>query len=196
MNHHDIDIFTTGAASMFLPLLVDQGNKKSYRPAQTCTSKNCKAAEHIIALTRSLMEACNAQNYSTLESLGAEHVSPNFRAKFESGATNSWEAYLAAQRYWSEKHPEWENRIVNVSAEVNENHANGTVYLLVEVLGWEAGSSLRRTVCTVTKWKKREGKWIAYESSAMRGLDPMLVAAEEGEEEENEDKGPKERGQG
>ncbi|KAF2159061.1 hypothetical protein M409DRAFT_30481 [Zasmidium cellare ATCC 36951] len=157
---------------MSLPLLVDQGDKSVPWTARPCTSASCKAAQHIVELSRSLMDACNPHCYDLLKSLGEQHVAPTFRAKFESTSLNSWEEFLASQRYWGELHPKWENRIVHATAEVNDNHANGTVYLLTEILRWSR--DVKRTAVTVHKWKKSAGKWVCYEAMTMRGLDPML----------------------
>ncbi|KAK4500498.1 hypothetical protein PRZ48_008687 [Zasmidium cellare] len=159
---------------MSSPLLVDGSNKPLHYTARTCTSASCKAAKHILELSRSLMDACNPQCYELLKSLGEQHVASTFRAKFESTSISSWQEYLAFQRYWGELHPNWDNRIIHATAEVNDNHANGTVYLLTEILQWT--SEVKRTAVIVHKWKKSVGKWVCYESSAMRGHDPMLGA--------------------
>lgn len=157
---------------MSLPLLVDQNNKPLLGTARSCTSASCKAAQHIVQVSRSLMDACNPRQDEVLKSLGEDHVSPNFRARFEGTSINSWEEFLASQHHWRELHPEWENRIIQATAEVNDNHANGTVYMLTEILHWTR--DVKRTAVTVHKWKKSGGKWICYESTTMRGLDPML----------------------
>lgn len=167
---------------MSLPLLIDQSNKPLLWTAQSCVASNCKAAHHIMELSQSLMEACNPRQYDLLKSLGDQHVAPTFQAKFEDCHISSWEAFLTSQRYWGEKHPQWENRLVSVNAEVNENHANGMVYLLTEILRWSR--DVKRTAVTVHKWKKRDGRWVCHESTTMRGLDPMLVGSGKGFGEE------------
>lgn len=157
---------------MSLPLPTDQNNKPLLWTPRSCTSSSCKAAKHIAQLSRSLMDACNPHRYDLLKCLGEQHVSPTFGARFEGTSIDSWEQFLASQYYWGELHPNWENRIIHVTAEVNDNHANGTVYLLTEILQWTR--DVKRTAVTVHKWKKSGGKWVCYESTTMRGLDPML----------------------
>lgn len=157
---------------MSMPLLVDQDNKPLLWTAHSCTSASCKAAQHIVELSRALMDACNPHQYDLLRSLGEQHVSPTFKARFEGTSVTSWEQFLASQRYWGELHPKWENRIIHATAEVNDNHTNGAVYLLTEILHWTR--DVKRTAVTVHKWKKSGGKWVCHESTTMRGLDPML----------------------
>lgn len=112
----------------------------------------------------------NAIDTHDWENPAFDHIAPDFQALMEFSDTpiaRGREEYVGVYKKLVAKHPEYRCKIMNTSANVNENKGEATIWTVVQV--FPDPNTVREGV-TLSNLSRRDGKWWYTRRLGIRGI--------------------------
>ena len=115
-------------------------------------------------LSHTLVETVNKRDYNNPI---LSHISSHLHTKHEYFEAQSKAEFIETHRLITKLHADYDVRVINSVAEVDEYDGKAKIWLSLEVTGYP--KNVRREGISLLYWRVSRGEWLHYRSKGLTG---------------------------
>ena len=156
----------------------DEQEVSGERVVDTCnldipSMKDMSLSDYLQAISKCMLEAPNRIPPEAYEQIVRQHCSTDFKVTAGRPETNliasNLEEHMRNLRAFLTANPDYHIEVQNTTVQLDDRIGRAIVFCTTKVSGLFAAEGVRQSVNQIRVRRRKDGHWIAYELSSLRG---------------------------